>query len=166
MVVLFSLLAFLDRRKALATALLALICLKLFFFFVYPGYYRHSSLFFIFIIALAWIEADKGWVREWKTEAPRLALMVGTTAFTILMAMQTARYIRYPIENLVSGKPYSHAADLARIMNRPELRGATLMIDPDTMGESVVYQTGRPYWLIRQDRPAGSPPCPCPATSG
>lgn len=27
------------------------------------------------------------------------------------------------------------------------------MIDPDTMGESVVYQNGRPYWLIRQDRP-------------
>lgn len=152
-VVLFSLLAFLDRRKALATALLALVCLKLFFFFVYPGYYRHSSLFFIFIIALAWIEADKGWVREWRTETPRLALMVGTTAFTILMAMQTARYIRYPIENLVSGKPYSHAADLARIMNRPEMQGATLMIDPDTMGESVVYQTDRPYWLIRQDRP-------------
>jgi hypothetical protein len=26
------------------------------------------------------------------------------------------------------------------------------MVDPDTLGESVVYQTGRPYWLIRQDR--------------
>jgi hypothetical protein len=27
-----------------------------------------------------------------------------------------------------------------------------LMIDPDSMGESVVYQTGQPYWLIRRDR--------------
>lgn len=152
LVVFLSLLIFLDRRKALATALVALVCLKLFFFFVYPGYYRHSSLFFIFMIALAWIEADKGWVREWRTDAPRLALMAGTTAFTILMVMQTVHYLRTPIGSLVAGRPYSHAADLARIMNRPELRGSMLMIDPDTMGEAVVYQTGRPYWLIRQDR--------------
>jgi hypothetical protein len=28
-----------------------------------------------------------------------------------------------------------------------------LMIDPDTMGESVAFQTGKPFWLIRQHRP-------------
>lgn len=153
LVVWLSLLLFLDRKHALASAMLALICLKLFFFFVYPGYYRHSILFFFFMIALAWIEANKGWVKEWKTEQPRTALMVGTTAFTILMAMQTVRYLNYPIRNLVAGRPYSNAADLARVMARPEFRGSMLMIDPDTMGESVVYQNGRPYWLIRQDRP-------------
>jgi hypothetical protein len=153
LVVLFSLLLFLERPKALAAAVLALVCLKLFFFFVYPGYYRHSSLFFILMIALAWIEAEKGWVRDWKTGEPRPALLLGTTAFAVLMAMQTGRYLNYPIASLVRGNPYSHAADLARILDRPEYRGSMLMIDPDTMGEAVVYQTGRPYWLIRQDRP-------------
>nr|WP_314443768.1 hypothetical protein [uncultured Sphingomonas sp.] len=154
MVVLCSLLLFLDRRKALAAAVVALVTLKLFFFFVYPGYYRHSSLFFILMITLAWIEAGKGWVRDWKTGDPRPALLLGTTAFAVLMAMQTVRYLAYPIRNLVEDRPYSHAADLARILARPELRGATLMIDPDTMGEAVVFQTGRPFWLTRQDRPA------------
>jgi hypothetical protein len=152
LVVLFSLLLFLDRPKALATAALALITLKLFFFFVYPGYYRHSSLFFILLIALAWIEAGKGWVREWKTADVRPALLLGTTAFVVLMGAQTARYLANPIANLIEGRPYSHAADLARILNRPKYQGSMLMIDPDSMGESVVYQTGRPYWLIRRDR--------------
>jgi hypothetical protein len=152
LIVLFSLLLFLDRPKALATAVLALVTLKLFFFFVYPGFYRHSSLFFIFMIGLAWIEAGKGWVREWKTEDVRPALLLGTTAFTVLMAAQTGRYLADPITNLVQNRPYSHAVDLAQIMSRPELRGSMLMIDPDSMGESVVYQTGRPYWLIRRDR--------------
>jgi hypothetical protein len=152
LVVMLSLLLFLDRKKALAAALVALICLKLFFFFVYPGSYRHSSLFFFLMIALAWIEADKGWVREWKTKEPRPLLLLGTTAFVILMAMQTTRYLRYPVGNLLIDRPFSHSADLARIMARPELKGSILLIDPDSMGESVVYQTGKPYWLIRQDR--------------
>lgn len=153
-IVLVSLLLFLDRPKALAAALAALIALKLFFYFVYPGYYRHSSLFFILMIALAWIEAGKGWERTWKYDEPRPLLLVGTTAFAVLMFMQTTRYLRYPIGNLIEGRPYSHAADLARILERPGLWGAWLMIDPDTMGKSVVYQTGKPYWLTRQNRPA------------
>jgi hypothetical protein len=153
MVVILSLLLFLDRRKALATAIVALLCLKLFFFFVYPGYYRHSALFFIFMVALAWVEADKGWLKDWKAGGVRPALLVGTTMFVMLLAMQTVRYVRDPIANLALGRPYSHAADLAALLAGPELAGATLMIDPDTMGESIVHQTGRPYWLIRQDRP-------------
>ena len=148
-----SLLIFIDRPRALLTAIAALLSLKLFFFFVYPGYYRHSALFFVLMIALAWIEADKGWVREWKQDPPRPVLWIGSTAFALLMVMQTTRYLHYPIGNLVLGRPYSHAADLAAILARPEFAGATLMIDPDTMGESVAYQTGRPFWLIRQNRP-------------
>lgn len=154
LVVVASLLLFLDRPKALAAAFIALVALKLFFFFVYPGHYRHSSLFFILAITLAWIEAGKGWEREWRYAEQRPLLLLGTTAFAILMGMQTVRYLHDPIANLIAGRPYSHAANLAQIVERPELRGATLMIDPDTMGEAVVYQTGRPYWLTRQDRPA------------
>ncbi|GAA4004126.1 hypothetical protein GCM10022211_15100 [Sphingomonas humi] len=149
-----SLLLFLERPKALASALLALVCLKLFFFFVYPGYSRHVALYFILTFSLAWIEAQKGWARDWTTEKARPLLLLGSSAFIILLCMQTARYISYPIQNLALGRPFSHAEDLAHIMARPELKGAMLMIDPDTMGEAVVYQTGRPYWLIRQDRPA------------
>jgi hypothetical protein len=153
LVVIYSLLIFVDRRKALATALLALLCLKLFFFFVYPGFYRHSALFFVLMLSLAWIEADKGWRNAGDLSSKRPLLLLGTISFIVLMVLQTARYISDPIANLVFGRPYSHAADLAAILARPEYGGSMLMIDPDTMGEAVVYQTGRPYWLIRQDRP-------------
>jgi hypothetical protein len=153
LMVILSLLIFVDRRKALATALLALVCLKLFFFFVYPGFYRHSALFFILMLALGWIEAEKGWLKAWKAERPRPVLLVGLTAFMMLMVLQTVRYVSDPLGNLINDRPYSHAADLAAILERPEYRGSMLMIDPDAMGEAVAYQTGRPYWLIRQDRP-------------
>lgn len=153
LIVLLSLLVFLDRPWALLSALVALVLLKLFFHFVYPGFYRHSSLFFILLVALAWMEADKGWLKDWKARGPRLVMLVGTTAFFLLMAMQVVRYVREPIADLLAGRPYSHAADLAAILNRPDLQGAQLMIDPDSMGESVSFQTGRPFWLIRQDRP-------------
>jgi hypothetical protein len=152
-VLLASLLLFVHRPRALIVATVALVCLKLFFFFIYPGYYRHSALFFIFMVALLWIEAGKGWLEERREQGTGPALIIGSAAFLLLMVMQTSRYIHYPIGNLWLNRPYSHAADLAAILNRPDLRGAMLMIDPDTMGESVAFQTGKPFWLIRQHRP-------------
>jgi hypothetical protein len=144
-----SVLVFARRTPALVAALAALICLRLFFFMVYPGYYRHSALFFAFMIALVWIEAPKP-----TTEGERQSLLplVGSWALFVLVAMQSVLYVIAPISNAVAGKPFSHAADLARLLDRPEYRGSLLMVEPDTMGESVAYQTGRPNWLIRQDR--------------
>ncbi|WP_300975144.1 hypothetical protein [Sphingomonas sp. LHG3406-1] len=147
-----SLLLFVRRPQALAAAVAGLVCLKLFFFFVYPGHYRHSALFFFLLIALAWIEADKVHPRERSKDQPPTALFLGAWFFVVLIVMQSVLYWRYPLKSTLKGRPHGHSADLAKILARPEFAGSLLMIDPDTMGESVVYQTGRPFWLIRQDR--------------
>lgn len=146
-----SLLVFARRPAALTAALAGLIALKLFFFFVYPGFYRHSALFFGFMVALLWIEADKG--RWLKSAATTPLVRVGSWAFVILLGAQCLMYVTQPVAMTLKGIPYSNAANLAAVLNRPEYRGSQLMIDPDTYGEAVVYQTGRPFWLIRQDRP-------------
>jgi hypothetical protein len=147
-----SLLLFALRPQALIAAAAGLVCLKLFYFFVYPAYYRHSALFFVLMITLVWIEAGKLRPQERAAGEPSPVVLFGTWMFALLLAVQCALYLRYPVTRALNGQPFSHAADLARILERPEYRGSLLMIDPDTMGESVVYQTGRAYWLIRQDR--------------
>lgn len=152
-VVLLSLLILRDRPKALATALIAFVILKLFFYFVYPGSFRHVALFFFLIFALLWIEAGKGWKLILDGKNSRPLVMLGTTAFIILLSLQTLRYFKSPVGSLFVDRPYSEAADLGEIMKEPQFKGSWLMIDPDTMGEAVVFQTGRPYWLTRQDRP-------------
>jgi hypothetical protein len=152
LVLLGSLLLFARRPQALVAAIAGLICFKLFFFFVYPAYYRHSALFFILMLTLLWIEADKQPPEERSVAEPTLPVLLGTWLFTLLVLMQSVLYLRYPVARTLHGQPFSHAADLAGILERPEYKGSLLMVDPDTLGESVVYQTGRPYWLIRQDR--------------
>jgi hypothetical protein len=130
----------------------ALVCLKLFFFFVYPGYYRHSALFFILLVTLLWIEAEKNDPEQQTIVEVPITVLLGRWLFALLLAMQSSLYFNYPVRRMIQGQPFSHAADLAAILERPEFKGSLLMVDPDTAGESVVYQTGRPNWLIRQDR--------------
>jgi hypothetical protein len=147
-----GLLFFLRSPRALAALISAFVLLKCFFFLVYPGYYRHSALFLILVICLAWIEAERK--RDRTSEQPiQLLAMAGGWSLLVLFACQTLLFFAGPVKGALQGRPTSHAADLARILDRPEVRGGFLMIDPDTMGESVAYQTGRPFWLIRQDRP-------------
>jgi hypothetical protein len=140
------------RGRALIAAAAALAALKLFFFFIYPGSVRHSALFIMLMIALLWIEAG----RLQSTESPRLSRMlesVGNWSMVLLLSVQAYSFARVPLFNTMMGRPLSHAADLGAILRQPEYRSSYLMIDPDALGESVVYWTGRPNWLIRVDRP-------------
>lgn len=147
-----ALLMFARRPPAFLAALVGLVGLKLFFFFVYWGFYRHSAQFLAFMVALAWIEATK------RKSAPAdgdtaASTRIGGSIFLILLAAQSLMWITQPVVSTFRGIPYSNAANLAALLDRPEYRGATVMIDPDTYGEALVYQTGRPFWMIHQDRP-------------
>lgn len=149
-ILLVSLLIFARQPKALVTALICLLGLKLFFYFVYPGYYRHSSLFFLLMISLVWIEASKR--GQEGTEPAKSPLAIGSWAFLFLLSLQTALYVRKPVYGALTGVPLSRAADFAELLQRPDLRDAIVMVDPDTLGESIAYQIDRPVWLLRQQR--------------
>jgi hypothetical protein len=149
-----SLLVFFRRPKALIAALAAMLTLKLFSQFVYPGYYRHAAQFFILTFALLWIEGRKRLPSDDELAEPDLIRTIGLSFFSILMLMQTVSYVHGPVRGTLQGSPYSEAGELAAILKRPEFAKSWLLIDPDTMGEAVAFQIDRPYWLTRQNHPA------------
>jgi hypothetical protein len=149
-----SLFVFARHRRALTVAVLAFFTLKFFFFFIYMAYLRHVALFLVFLLALAWIVAGEGGeeplpASHWRTKA----VTVGKWMLVLLLAVQTVTLIRKPLAKAVMGVPYSRSADLAALLERPDLRDAVLIVDPDMVGEAVVYyRGGKPLWLLRQSR--------------
>jgi hypothetical protein len=151
-VVWLSLLVFIRRPKALLAALAAFITFKLFCQFVYPGYYRHAAQFFVLMISLLWITGFDRSAGEAEAGKPDVVRTIGVNAFLLLLLTQSLLYLKEPVRGTLAGEPASEAAELGAILNRPEFAGSVLMIDPDSMGDAIVYQTGRPYWLTRQNR--------------
>jgi hypothetical protein len=144
---------FARHPRALAAAAVGFAALKLFFFFIYPGFYRHSALIFAFYLALAWMAAEEPAGSKGGGGRPReLAAMVGSWLFVLLMMVQTVTLVAQPVQDTASSLPYSRGKDLAERLRQPDLQGSVLMIDPESMGESVGYYLGEPYWLIRQGR--------------
>lgn len=146
-----SCLGFVRKPAALAASVAALIVLKLFFYFVYFSYYRHEVLYLIFLISLFWIVANGAggtWRhRLWQDRAS----FVGTAVFMGLLVIQTSRVLN-PIQMQISGVPFSRAADVGRLLKRPELSGAIITGDPDTMLEPMAYYSDNPIWFLRQQR--------------
>jgi hypothetical protein len=144
---------FARRRPALAAAAAAFVTLKLFFFFGFPAAFRHAALLLMFLVALLWVEGDKraaGPVAE--RDEDGLLSLVARWGFVLLLAMESVMYLRGPVKGLVEGRPWSGAKELAAILKRPEYKDAPLIVEPDALGESVVYWTGKPFYLLRQQR--------------
>lgn len=146
-----SCLAFVRRPAALAASVSALLGLKLFFYFIYFSYYRHEILYLVFLLSLFWMVAEGagGRWREHQWQPP--VQSIGTVVFIALLVMQTSRLIA-PIHVQMIGMPFSRSADAGVLLKRPELSGAILMGDPDTMLEPVVYYADNPIWFLRQQR--------------
>lgn len=144
-----SCLGLIARPAAMVAALCGLIGLKLFFFLIYPSSYRHEALFVAFLIALYWM-AEDGAGGTWKY-SPTLDVVrrAGNWVFVALLAMQTYQLLT-PIRLQLEGKPFSRSADVGRVLQRPELRHAIVMADPDTMLESLPYYADNPLWFLRQ----------------
>jgi hypothetical protein len=144
-------LGFIRRPAALAAGLAALIALKLFFFFVYWSYYRHEVLYLLFLLTLFWMVAD-GWGGSWKHRKWHdNAGFVGAGVFVGLLVLQAGR-LTNPVREQLSGIPFSRSADVGKLLQRPELAGAIVMADPDTMLEPLPYYVDNPIYFLRQQR--------------
>jgi hypothetical protein len=142
----------LARTPAGFVAMLAtLLALLLFFHFVYPGAYRHVALLFPFILSLHWMVARGGGGRwpqgiAWPTAriaAPASALLA------LLLAIQVG-YAGVQLQYQASGGAYGRAAELGRLLHRPDLTRAIVMSNPDVMVEPLGYYAPNPTWLLRQ----------------
>ena len=146
-----SCLGFIRKPAALAAGLAALLGLKFFFYFVYFSYYRHEALYLVFLVSLYWMVAQGAggnWRhRKWQDSVQ----FAGTGVFVALLLLQTTRLIT-PIRVEMAGLPYSRSADAAALLKRPELSGAIVMADPDTMLEPLAYYVDNPLWFLRQQR--------------
>jgi hypothetical protein len=134
-------------KPAIASAVAAFLAMKFFFFFLFPASYRHAALILMFLVTLAWIEADKRPRQISANPSP-----IWAWGFVLLLGIQSLLYLCYPVLATLQGRPFSSAARLAAILEQPEYKGSILISDPDVIGETTVYYTGRPYWLMRQGR--------------
>lgn len=145
-----SCLAFIRRPPALVASLAALFALKLFFFFVYPSGYRHEALFVVFLLALHWMLAEGAGGspagKPWTTSVES----AGMAAFVVLLVAQTADLAK-PLYLQARGVPYSRSAQVAHLLQRPELAGAIVMADPDLMLEPLPYYVSNPLWFSREE---------------
>ncbi|MFL6721548.1 MAG: hypothetical protein ACJ8FT_07070 [Sphingomonas sp.] len=144
-------LGLIRRPAALAAAIAGLVALKLFFYFVYFSYYRHEILYLIFLISLYWMVAEDAGGRWRKEPAFDRLQLVGAAVFVAILMFQCGRLIG-PLRAQVSGVPFSRSADVGALLRRPELAGAIVMGDPDTMLEPVRYYADNPIWFLRQQR--------------
>lgn len=142
-------LGLMRRPGPLAAALFGYVALKLFFFMVYPSYYRHEALFLAYLISLYWMAAE-GAGGSWAIRRPlEWVRLAGTTLFLLIMSLQTARLAK-PVMQRIEGVPYSRSADVAKLLRRPDLAGAVVLADPDGMLEALAYYTDNPLWFMRQ----------------
>ena len=151
LIVALSCLAFVRKPAALCASLSGFLILKLFFYLVYPASYRHEILYLFFLLSLLWMIA-KGAGGMWPDRAwTKRVELVGTFSFIVLLAANSI-LLTGPITEQLAGKPYSRSADVAKLLRQPQLAGAIVMADPDTMLESLPYYVDNPLWLLRQQR--------------
>lgn len=136
---------------ALVSAVASFLALKMFFYFVYPSHYRHEVLFVIFLLSLYWIVAEGAGGRQIQKASAKHLALVGQWAFVCLLVAHSLLLLR-PIYNQVSDKPRSRSAELAALLQQPELRTAIVMGDPDVILEPLPYYVDNPLWLLRQQK--------------
>jgi hypothetical protein len=147
-----SCLGLVRRPAALIASLAALVGLKLFFYFVYLSSYRHEALYLVFLLSLYWMAA-KGAGGSWqKGRWMRHLQLVGTAVFVAVLLLQSVLLVAVPVVQRVAGAPFSRSAQVGQLLQRPELSGAIVMGDPDTMLEALPYYAGNPLWFLRQQR--------------
>jgi hypothetical protein len=153
-VLLGSLGGLLAAPGALLSTLAVLLLFTLLFQLVYPGGYRHQSLFVIYLVTMYWLVArGRGgrWPESWRgLESPRLRA-AGAGFFTLLLAFQlpaSAALLAAEARNI----PASRARDLAELLRREKLLDATLLAEPDVVLEPMPYYVPNPIYLLRDQR--------------
>ncbi len=144
---------FAARPATLAAAVAALMGLSLLFTFVYPGAYRHVALLLPFFLTLAWLAKDGHGGRWPQRPAPWAQPLrwYGTAALPLLLLLQVALSVPF-VTRAMRGMPESRSYDLARLLQRPGLRNAIVMTDPDYKVEALPYYVSNPLYFVREQR--------------
>lgn len=150
-----TLLGLLNRPAAFLSALAGLFGLLLLFSLIYPGGYRHQSLFLVHLIVMYWLVA-KGrggaWPARWRLgERLDRLVEVGQACFALILALQVATSI-FLVAAELRGFPYSRSRDFAALLQRENLGDAILIGDPDVFLEPMPYYVGNPIYLLRERR--------------
>ena len=144
-----STLGLIRRPGAFIAALTGLVALKLFFYLVYVSYYRHEIQYVIFLLSMYWLEAE-GFGGSWPRQRSFGTLrQLGNACLIALLMLQSVKLLSV-VRAELSGAPFSRIADVAELLKRPELKGAIVMGDPDTMLEPLAYYADNPVWFLRQ----------------
>lgn len=150
-----TLLGLLNRPAAFLSSLAALAGMLLFFSLVYPGGYRHQSLFLVYLIAMHWLVArGRGgeWPSRWRIgEGSGRLVAAGRAIFALLLALQVGTSAFLVAADL-QGIPHSRSRDFAALLEREDLARAILIGDPDVYLEPMSYYVGNPVYLMREQR--------------
>jgi len=156
LVIFGSLLGLVRAPAALLSALAALFAFELFFQLVYPGYYRHQSLYLCYLVAMYWLVAQgRGghWPRRWRIEESLGRVKgIGEALFLLLLALQVVSTFAM-LSTESAGFPYSRARDFAALLRRERLENAVVIADPDMFLEPLPYYLPHtPLYLMRAQR--------------
>jgi hypothetical protein len=152
-------LGLIDRKGALLACLASLAGLSAFFFVVYPGEYRHQATWLAFVIAMYWI--------SWKPNRPAreqaathrnggsfpLIRRVGLACFLVLIGVQATLGLADLAFAAIVDEPESRSRDFADLVSqRPDLKDAVLIADPDYMLEPMHYYLPNSTYFVRERR--------------
>ncbi len=93
LILLFALIALIDRPRALAFGVMACGALCVFFYVAYLGYIRHHGSLFLVFLAAMWMAAEEKaapWGGAWLRGAARWGRKAAPAVITGLLAVQTA----------------------------------------------------------------------------
>ena len=150
-----AILGLLQRPGALLSSLFVLVVFSLLFRFVYPGSYRHETLFLVYLVAAYWLVLGGrggGWparCRLGRRAAGAAAAGAGT--FILLLALQVLVSATI-VGAALRGVPESRVRDLAAFLERRQLSDAILIADPDVLLEPLPYYAPNDTYLLREQR--------------
>jgi hypothetical protein len=170
-VALFGTVLGLIRHPAAAVSLLAaMLGLSLLFAVIYPSEYHHSALVISYAIMLYWICLQRELAARRDLTGASIAgifrnsrhvvlqtekgiASVGRAAFVLVLVSQIIVALPPTEGNIRDGVPESQVPAFARfIQNRPDLKDAVIVADPDFLIEPLPYFIDNPTYLIRENR--------------
>ena len=137
-------LGLIRRPGACVAALAGLFGISLFFSLVYPGGYRHSAVWIVFLVSLYWIAGPP--------KKPSRVAGIGTALFVVLILLQIQQGVLSVLQTFAD-PPVSRSREVgAFIASRPDLKDAIILGDPDYVLEPLPYYVSNRTFLLRQNK--------------
>ena len=138
------------RPGAMLASVGSMLLLSLFFVCVYPSFYRHSALWFTFMISLYWIT----WNRQAKEGLLlRTARAFGLACLVAIAVLQLPVGVQAFADVVLNRPPASPVRELgAFLRSRPDLRDAVLMSEPNFLIEALPAYASNMIYMFRDRR--------------